>query len=121
MFVCFSFIPTQPNKNLKFCKLKKKCYRASHFRNNLIIMSVSSNRASNCARRLVQEKLCNLLFNNNQKCITVKRNFGSSYLPQTTSNSFMKIYQGNNNKFGTFINSIRQSQVSCQLSKVCQI
>ncbi|KAL7024603.1 hypothetical protein ACKWTF_013125 [Chironomus riparius] len=74
-------------------------------------MSVSSNRASNCARRLVQEKLCNLLFNNNQKCITVKRHFGSSLLPQTTSNSFMKIYQGNN-KFGTFINSIRHSQAS---------
>ena len=83
-------------------------------------MSVSSNRASNCARRLVQEKVCNLLFNNNQKCITVKRQFGSFILPQTTTNSFMKIYQGNN-KFGTFINSIRHSQVSCHFIKVCQI
>lgn len=111
ILLLFLFIPTKDF--LSFSKLKKKCYRSSRLRNNLIIMSVSSNRAV-CARRLVQEKLCNLLFNNNQKCVTVKRNFGTTNLPQTTS-SFMKIYQGNN-KFGSFINSIKHNQVSCQLT-----
>lgn len=76
-------------------------------------MSVSSNRAV-CARRLVQEKLCNLLFNNQQKCVTLtsKRNLGTTIFPQSTQSSpFMRINQ-HNNKFGSFI---KHSQVSLTL------
>lgn len=76
-------------------------------------MSVSSNRAV-CARRLVQEKLCNLLFNQ-QKCgvtLISKRNLGTSVFPQSTQSSpFMRINQ-HNNKFGSFI---KHSQVSLTL------
>lgn len=76
-------------------------------------MSVSSNRV--LARRLVQEKLCNLLFNNQQKCVTLtsKRNLGSTVFPPSSQSSpFMRINQ-HNNKFGSFI---KHSQVSLTFS-----
>jgi hypothetical protein len=78
-------------------------------------MSVSTNRAV-CAHRLVQEKLCNLLFNNQQKCVTLtsKRNLSQGialFPPSTQSSPFMRINQ-HNNKFGSFI---RHSQVSLTL------
>lgn len=99
-----------PFQKISSLKNLSKNNRHDRFRNNLIIMSVGSNRAV-CARRLVQEKLCNFLFNNQQKCATLtsKRNLGTTVSPQSTqSSSFTTIHQ-NNSKFGSFL---RHSQVS---------
>ncbi|CAO1422161.1 unnamed protein product [Diamesa serratosioi] len=77
--------------------------------------SVSSNRVVS-ARRLVQEKLCNLLFNNNS---LAKRNFGTA-----AAYPFIRInqHQQNNNKpsFGSFITNIRNCQVPCTSSATIQ-
>lgn len=81
-------------------------------------MSVSSNRAV-CARRLVQEKLCNLLFNHQQKCVTLttKRNLWTNFPRQSELSPFLRINQ-QNNKFGSFI---RDSQVSLTFSSSMEI